>query len=76
MEWTDILHADTNSRKLKVISMTFEWTWSEMGKALGHEILKSSVSKNEFMNSADFLHVGWEAVIFGWTNFILYIFDF
>ena len=31
MEWTDILHAGTNSGKLKVISMIFGRVWSEMG---------------------------------------------
>ena len=34
IEWTDILHAGTNSGKLKVISMIFGWTWSEMGMAI------------------------------------------
>ena len=31
MEWTDILHAGKNPRKLKVVSMIFEWALSEMG---------------------------------------------
>ena len=45
MEWTYILHAGANSRKLKVISMIFGWAWSEMGVALGHETLKAVASK-------------------------------
>ena len=50
MEWTDILHAGANSRKLKVFSMIF-WVsmWSEIGVALGHETLKAVVSK-EWVN--------------------------
>ena len=32
---------------------------------LGHETFRSIASKNEFMNSADFLHVDCEEVIFG-----------
>ena len=32
---------------------------------LGHETFKSIAYKNEFMNSADFLHVDCEEVIFG-----------
>ena len=41
MEWTDFLHACTNSRKLKVDSMIFGWAWSKMAEAF---TLKSGVS--------------------------------
>ena len=34
MEWTDILRCGANSGKLKVISMVFEWAWSEMGMVI------------------------------------------
>ena len=34
MEWTELLHAGTNSGKLKVILMIFEWACSEMGMAI------------------------------------------
>ena len=44
---------------------------------LVHETLKSPVLKvYEFMNSAEFLHAGSEAVIFGQTGIMLYSFDF
>ena len=31
IEWTDFVHADANSEKLKVDSMIFGWMWSKMG---------------------------------------------
>ena len=34
MKWTDFLHDDANSGKQKVISMIFEWAWSEMGMVI------------------------------------------
>ena len=58
-EWT-ILHAGANSGKLQVISMIFG-----CARHLVHQTLKSAYLKNEFMNSADFLHADCEAVMFG-----------
>ena len=45
MEKIDFLHAGTNSRKLKVDSMIFEWSWSKIAKEalLVHETTKSAV---------------------------------
>ena len=41
MEWTDILHANANSGKLKVISMIFGWAKSKMDMAnIVHETLQ------------------------------------
>ena len=31
MKWTDFLHVDTNSHKVKVFQKMFGWVWSEMG---------------------------------------------
>ena len=62
MEWTDILHAGTNSEKLKVIDI-----WVGMvRKGCGHLVheTQKSVSK-EFLNSAYFLHADCGAKIFG-----------
>ena len=44
---------------------------------LVRETLKSALYlKNELMSWADFLHVECDAIIFGYTNIALYIFDF
>ena len=47
MEWTDFFHAGSNSGKLKVISLIFEWALSKMDVAiyLVHETLKSAYLK-------------------------------
>ena len=33
MKWSDVLHVDTNSLKLKVDQKIFGWAWSNMGMA-------------------------------------------
>ena len=33
MEWTDFLHGDTVSQKLKADQNVLGWAWSEMGVA-------------------------------------------
>ena len=74
-EWVDgmnwFLCAGVNSGKLKVISMIFGWMWSKLGLFMRPRSLL-----NEFMNWAYFLHADCDAIIFGKTNIVLYIFDF
>ena len=33
MNWTDFLHVDANSGKLKIALIIIEWEWSKMGVA-------------------------------------------
>ena len=56
MEWTDFLHAGTNSGKLKVDSIIFVWAMSKMAVAF---------LKNEHMNWADHFNADSDAIVFG-----------
>ena len=63
MEWTDILHAVTNSEKLKVIDI-----WVGMvRKGCGHLVheTQKSVSKEWVFEFSGFLHADCGAEIFG-----------